>query len=231
MRYVRGIVRPLVLFACTALLAAGGCVAPPIVFHDGLPAWTPGQGRPEASIGYQRIYLYNSGEYRGSAWYLTPGVRCGFGQPPLAADVGLTSVVLESDWEFAALIGAAAGVGYQSKNASVMVRPSAYFMAIIPGNDVQFAKRPGDLFWQVSLLAGNGNQTDQTHVSGGARIGKLGIGPVLLVDNSVGPVNCRLEASYMFPRADAEGRLLSVGLTFGGPAPESGDEPGLGDQQ
>jgi hypothetical protein len=230
MQYVRGIVRPLVLFACTALLAAGGCVAPPIAFHDGLPAWTPGPGRPEASIGYQRLYMYNSGEYGGSAWYLTPGFRCGLAQPPLAADVGLTSAVLESDWEFGALIGAAMGVGYQSKNASVIVRPSAYFMAIIPGSPVQWGF--DDPFWQVSLLAGNGNQSGQMHVSGGGRIGKLGIGPVFLADHSVGQVNLRLEASYMFPRTDeAAGRLLTVGLTVGGPAPEGEDESGLGDYQ
>jgi hypothetical protein len=228
MRYVRAIVRPLVLFACTALLAAGGCVAPPIAFHDGLPAWTPGPGKPEASIGYQRLYWYNSGEYQGSTWYLTPGVRCGLAKPPLAADVGLTSAVLENDWQFAALVGASMGVGYQSKNASVIVRPGAYFMSIIPGSGVQWGFN--DLFWQVSVLAGNGVQTSKTHFSAGGRIGKLGIGPVLLVDHSVGPVNCRLEASYMFPRTDdTEGRLMTLGLTIGGPAPESEDESDLGD--
>ena len=229
MQNVRASVRPLLLIACVALLATGGCVLPPIVFHDGLPAWTPGAGKPEGSIGYHRIYWYNSGEYVGSAWYLTPGFRVGLGRPPLAADIGLTSMVVESDGEFGALVGAALGIGYQRQNFGFMVRPSAYVMSI-GGGDVRFGL--DDPLWQFSLLAGNGNQPGAVHFSGGGRVGRLGVGPVFLADRTVGPVNLRLETSYTFAyNDDAAGRLLSVGFTIGGPAPGSDDEAGLGDYQ
>jgi len=190
-----------------------------------MPAWAPGPGEPEANLGYQRVFYYSSGEYQGSAWYLTPGFRCGLARPPLAADVGLTSAVIENDWEFGAIVGAGAGIGYQSNSVSVMVRPSMYFMSIVPGSGVQWGF--DEPLWQVSLLAGNGVQSGQTHVSAGGRIGRLGIGPALLVDHSVGPVNLRLETSYMFPRtSEAEGRLLTVGLTVGGPVSQDEDETG-----
>jgi hypothetical protein len=166
-------------------------------------------------------------EGEGSAWYLTPGVRFGLLRPPLAADIGLTSVVVESDGEFGAMIGPVLGIGHQSPNFSVIVRPSAYVLSIF-GGDVQFGL--DDPFWQVSLLAGNGTKAGKTHISGGGRIGRLGIGPVLLVGQSLGPVDLRLEGSYMFPRTEeTAGRLLTVGLTIGGPAPQSEDELSLED--
>ncbi len=217
-------VRPLLLLAGAVLLVAG-CAAP-VVFHDGLPAWAPGPGSPEATIGYHRMYFYDLGHYQGSTGYLTPGFRIGLARPPTAADIGLTSVVYGRALTFAALVGATLGLGYQSTNASVMIRPSAYFLAVGTegfGADWDFS----DPLWQVSLLAGNGNQLGATHVSAGGRVGELGIGPVLMVDRTAGGVNLRFEASYMFPRAlDTEGRLLTVGFTVGGPAPQSEDEAG-----
>jgi len=215
MHSVRGTARLLMPFACAALLAMGGCVAPPITFHDGLPAWAPPAGRPEASIGYQRMYWYVEGQST-SSWYLTPVFRVGLARPPLAADVGLTSAVFESDGHFGALLGPAFAIGYQTQTASFIVRPGAYVLGI-SDEETDFFDEP---LWQVSLLGGNGYRAGRTHVSGGGRIGRLGIGPVLLVGHSFGSVDLRLEGSYMFPRTDeAEGTLLSVGLTVGGPAP------------
>jgi len=222
MRYVRETTRPLLLFACAALFAVSGCPMPPIAFHDGLPAWTPGPGKPEGSIGYHRMY-WSEGER--PLWYLTPGFRFGLAQPPGAADIGLTSVVVEGGGEFAAVLGPTLGIGYQQRDFSVVVRPSAYVLVIGVG-DVQFADEP---FWQVALLAGNGTRAGETHVSGGGRVSRYGVGPVLLVGHSYGPVDLRLEGSYMFPHSEAEGRLLTVGLTIGGPAPEREDESGPGD--
>ncbi len=231
MWYVRETVRPLRLLACVALFAAGGCTMAPIAFHDGLPAWTPGPGQPEASIGYNRAYWY-IGEYQGSDWYLTPGFRWGLAESPLAADIGLTSVVAKSGGEFGALLGPALGIGYQGQGVNVLVRPSAYIISIIPGIGAQWAFDDPIFFWQVSLLAGNNYQSGLTHFSGGGRIGRLGIGPVFLVDHTFGQVILRLEASYMFPRtSESVGRLLSVGLTVGGPVPQNEEESGLGDFQ
>lgn len=217
---IRPFVRSALLLAALALLASSACV-PPIAFHDGLPAWTPEPGRADGSIGYHRAY-WSRGEYSSSGWYLTPGVRFGFLQPPFGADVGLTSAVRIGDG-FAALLGPLWGIGYQTRHLSLVVRPSAYVVSISEGG-VQFGF--DDLLWQVSLLAGNGAQSGKTHVSGGGRISRYGIGPVLLVDHSYGRVSLRLEGSYLLPRTEeAEGRLLTVGCTIGGPAPQDQDEP------
>jgi hypothetical protein len=65
----------------------------------------------------------------------------------------------------------------------------------------------------------------------GGRIGRLGFGPVFLVGHSFGPVDLRLEGSYVFPRTDeAEGTLLSVGLTVAGPAPQGRNKPATKDR-
>lgn len=216
MQYVRGTVQPLLLFACVALLATSGCVAPPIAFHDGLPAWTPEPGRAEGSVGYHRMFW---SEGSGSFWYLTPGVRFGLARPPLTADVGLTSVVITSGGEFGALLGPVLGIGYRSPNFCVVGRPSLYVLGI-GGGSVQF--NLSDAIWQFSLLAGNGTQAGKVHFSGGGRISEYGVGPVLLVGYSLGSVDLRAEASYMLPNSDlAEGQLLTVGLTVAGPAPKS----------
>jgi hypothetical protein len=223
MHSVRGSARSLVPLACAALLAVGGCVAPPITFHDGLPAWSPPAGKPEGSIGYHRMYWFLEGE-SSSEWYLTPGFRVGLARPPLAVDVGLTSAVFESDGHFGALLGPAFAIGYQTQSASFLVRPGAYVLSITE-EDIETGF--DDPLWQVSVLGGNGYKAGRTHVSGGARIGRLGVGPVVLVGHSFGPVDLRLEGSYMFPRTDeAEGTLLSVGLTVGGPVPQGEDDSG-----
>jgi hypothetical protein len=214
----------LLLFACAALLAIGGCVVAYHVgaYHDGLPAWTPPAGKAEGSIGYHRLFWPDGG---GSSWYLTPGVRSGLLQPPLAGDIGLTSVVMERGGEFVALLGPVLGIGYQRSNFCFVVRSSAHMLGFF-GGGVGFP-----LWGQVSLLAGNSAQTGRTHVSGGGRIGRLGMGPVLLVDHSFGSVNLRLEGSYMFPNGRSRGLVytatdeqLTVGLTVGGSAPQSEDE-------
>jgi hypothetical protein len=213
----------LLLFACAALLAIGGCVG---AYHDGLPAWTPPAGKTESSIGYHRPFWPDGG---GSSWYLTPGVRSGLLQPPLAGDIGLTSVVMERGGKFGALLGPVLGIGYQSSNFCFVVRPSAYVVGFSGGGGRFF------LWWQVSLLAGNSAQAGRTHVSGGGRANATGAGPVLLVDHSFGSVNLRLEGSYMFPYGGSYNMFpggtytptdgqLTVGLTVGGPAPQSEEE-------
>ena len=215
---VRSFVRSALFLAALALLAIGGCVMPPIAFHDGLPAWTPSTGRTEGSIGYHRMY-WSEGE--GSVWYLTPGIRAGLARPPMAADAGLTSVVVENGGRFGALMGLTLGIGYQNKDMSVIARPGAYFMSISP-DGVEFGF--DDPLWQVSVLGGSRFTPGRSHVSGGGRISRFGVGPALLVGHSVGPVVLRLEGSYTFPYNDnATGRLLTVGLTVGGPAPSQTD--------
>jgi hypothetical protein len=129
---------------------------------------------------------------------------------------------------FGAGLGPVLGLGYQSYNFNLVARPSL-FVLYVSGEDVSFSLRGA--YWQVSLLAGNRYQAGTVHLSGGGRMSDYGIGPVVLVGRSFGPVDLRLEGSFMFPRGEATGRLLTLGLTIGGPAPKSEDESGPGDYQ
>jgi hypothetical protein len=212
MHSVRGTVRLLVPFACAALLALSGCV---VAYHDGLPAWTPPAGRTEGSIGYHRVLSPGSSS---GIWYLTPGARIGLARPPLAADVGLASAVVADGGDMTAMLGPVLGIGYQGSSVCIVLRPSAYLLCFSGGEVV------ASPWWQVSLLAGSSVQSGRTHISGGGRASQFGAGPVFLVDRSYGPVNLRVEGSYMLPYATyvygpySDGQL-TLGLTVGGPAP------------
>ncbi len=187
---LRETARRLLLLACTALLAGSGCV---IAYHDGLPAWTPPAGRAEGSIGGH--WVSGSGSGVSNLWYLTPGFR--FGLPrlgSLAADLGLSSVVTAGDGGYTAVLGPVLGIGYQRPSFGFVVRGSMYLVGFGTGGTAILGPN-----WQVALLAGNGGQPDRTHISGGLRGSVYGAGPILLLDRDVGPVNLRVEGSYMLP--------------------------------
>ena len=213
MQCVRATVRPLLLLACAALLAIGGCLG---AYHDGLPAWSPPAGQSAASVGYH--WQYSPGFGFG---YLTPGARIGLGQPPLAADFGFTSAVVVGSGVAVAALGPVIGIGYQGSSVSFMLRPSAYLLGISTSGVGFFSS------WQASLLAGNSVQAGKTHISGGGRFSQHTVGPVLLIGHSLGALDLRLEGSFQFGTLDSEQTRLTVGLTVGGPAPQAEEEPGM----
>jgi len=63
MHDIRTVVHFVLLMAAAVLLAGSACL-PPVAWHDGLPAWSPPAGKPEASIGYHRMFW---SEVEGSA--------------------------------------------------------------------------------------------------------------------------------------------------------------------
>jgi hypothetical protein len=198
--------------AVAALLVTTSCVMAPVAFHDGLPAWTPAPRKAEASVGYHRMFW---SEDSNSIGYLTPGVRVGLARPPLAAEVGLTSMIMVEEGDMMALLGPEFGIGYQNQYVSIVGRPTLHLLSFY-GDTVLFG---ADQWWQFSLLVGNSYRTGKVHVSAGGRMSEYGIGPLVLVDGSLGPVNLRIEGSYMVPNSEyVEGELLSVGLTVAGPA-------------
>lgn len=254
MHSVRGNVRLLKPVAWAALLAIVSCAYPPFVFHDGLPAWTMPAGKVEGNIGYHRMYwsapvdtsAYIFTPIDTSFWCLTPGVRYGLARPPLAAEVGLTSVIMHrevykvdslgmpvvdslgmpvSEGTYEAMFGPMLGIGYRTPNFCVVARPSIYLIGIT--KDTTENRFLRDAYYQLSVLAGNGFKPGRFNFSGGARISDYGMGPVILVDKGLGPVSLRLEGSYMFPRGPlSAGNLLSVGLSVAGPALQSDDDWG-----
>jgi hypothetical protein len=240
MNSVRGSVRSLAPFACVAVLAIVSCAVPPFAFHDGLPAWTMPAGKVEGSIGYHRMYWYPEEDTSSyyptlndtSFWCLTPGVRYGLARPPLAAEVGVTSVIMhrevDSAGTYEAMLGPMLGIGYRTPGFCVVARPSLYLIGITKDTmvtkNLRFLR---DAYFQLSLLAGNGFRPGRFNFSGGARISDYGMGPVFLADRNLGPVSLRLETSYMFPRgSQSSGQLLSVGLSAGGPALQTDDDWG-----
>jgi hypothetical protein len=247
MHSVRGTVRLLVPVVCAALLAIVSCAYPPFVFHDGLPAWTMPAGKVEGNVGYHRMYwsvpedttAWYPTPFDTSFWCLTPGVRYGLAHPPLAAEVGLTSVIMhrevykvdslgmpESEGTYEAMFGPMLGIGYRTPNFCVVARPSIYLIGIT--KDTTENRFLRDAYYQLSVLAGNGFKPGRFNFSGGARISDYGMGPVFLVDKGLGPVSLRLEGSYMFPRGPlSAGHLLSVGLSVAGPALRNDDDWGV----
>jgi hypothetical protein len=91
----------------------------------------------------------------------------------------------------------------------------------------------------ASVFFGNSAQSARTHLSGGFRTNTWGIGPVLLLDHSLGPASLRLEGSYMVAilnrlLADPLGvdkvpPMLTLGLTIAGPAPPAPGDSGTKD--
>ena len=230
---VRKTVRSLLPVACASLLAIGGCV--PLVYHDGLPAWTPPEGMPELSIGCHRMFSSDGwSDSLKSTWYLTPGARVGLARPPRALDLGLTSVLwTDSGGGPEAALFAVLGVGYQQPDGCLVSRISFYLLGFSEEGTQSFfsAEEP---VCQFSVLGGLGARTDRTHLSFGGRSNFQGFGPVLLVDHSFGPASLRLEGSLMlstfnllFSRLKEVERLppmLTIGLTVGGPAPQGKDK-------
>lgn len=178
-----------------------------------------GAGQNRRKRSYHRLFWLNDGEGEQSAGSLTPGVRWGLQQSPLVGDIGLTSVIISGGGALGTVLGPALGIGFQTRNFCFVVRPSAYTLSFY-GGGVHIR----DPLWQVSLLAGNSAQSGKSHISCGCRAGKLGGGPVLLIDGSVGPVNLRLEGlcmlqyeTYVYgPYSNGQ---LTVGLVVGGPTP------------
>jgi hypothetical protein len=113
------------------------------------------------------------------------------------------------------------GVGYQGHDLFVIGRISLYLLGINKEGVLSFfgVKEPSS---QGSFLVGYGARAAKTHLSFGSRFNLAGLGPVLLVDHSFGPVSMRLEGSYLvsiWRGIERVPSLLTVGLTVGGPAP------------
>ena len=231
----RPFVRPALLLATMLLLAGGTCV-PPIAFHDGLPAWAPEPGGVEWRVGYQHLSAFgaDSFDFLGlpfaipdfSVSYLTPGVRVGLNRAPLAAELGLTSVI-RATGGFSALFGGEVGLGYNDPTISVMFRPSLYLLDVY--SDAETGTGVDVAPWtQASILVGNGYRSRGLNFAVGGRASDYGAGPLALIGLNLRPVEFRAEVSYMLPVSYyATGRVLTIGLTAAAPTkPEAGIEQG-----
>ena len=146
--------------------------------------------------------------------YLTPGVRWGLSQKPLAADVGLTSVLAVGDG-LGIMVGPALGVGSCDTNFSVMFRPSLYLLGLSIGGEGGLHMTS---WYQLELLLGNGHRSRGVSFAAGGRASNIAVGPVGVVGVTLHPVDLRAEVSYMWPAAPvATGTALTIGLTVAAP--------------
>jgi len=214
----------LVVAAC-ALLAVTACL-PPIAWHDGLPAWSPGRKDVEWRVGYHRLSGINADTFSlfGERFvlpdyiinYVTPGVRWGLANEPLAADAGFASVVALYGGGLGFMVGPAFGLGRCDTSFSVMFRPSLYMFSLGIGTD------NGGLEWtpwyQLELLLGNGYRAKGVNFAAGGRASPMAAGLVGVLGLSLHPLDLRTEVSYMWPAATlVTGRALTLGLTAAAP--------------
>jgi hypothetical protein len=230
------LVHPALFLAVMFLLAGSACV-PPIAFHDGLPAWAPEAGGVEWRVGYQHLSAFGADSFNFlglpfaipdfSVSYLTPGVRVGLSRAPLAAELGLTSVI-RATGGFSALFGGEVGLGYNDPTVSVMFRPSLYLLDVY--SDAESGTGVDVSPWtQASILVGNGYRPRGLNFAVGGRASDYGAGPLALIGLNLRPVEFRAEVSYMLPVSYyATGRVLTIGLTAAAPTkpgPSSEDRP------
>jgi hypothetical protein len=233
MSNIRRVVRSALFLAALVLLTGSACV-PPIAWHDGLPAWSPEQKDVEWRVGYQRLSAFGADTFElldeqfaapdFNVSYLTPGVRWGLGHGPLAADVGIASV-LAVGGGLGILAGPAFGIGRCDTSFSVMFRPSLYMFSLSLGGHGGLQLTP---WYQLELLLGNGYRAKGVSFAAGGRASPFAAGPVGVVDVNLHPVDLRAEVSYMWP-ADpvATGTALTIGLTVAAPTRhESGPKMG-----
>ena len=230
---IRQSVRASLPAAACAVLVFAACV-PPIAWHDGLPAWSPEPKDIEWRVGYQRLSAFDADTFElfGEEFarpdfnisYLTPGVRWGLSQKPLAADVGLASVLIVGDG-LGIQVGPAFGIGRCDTNFSVMFRPSLYMLNLKIGGEggLQLTH-----WYQLELLLGNGYRARGLSFAAGGRASPIAVGPVGIADVNLHPIDLRAEVSYMWPAASvATGTALTIGLTVAAPTRrESGSKTG-----
>jgi len=225
MTVARPLVRPALFLAAMVLLAGSACV-PPIAFHDGLPAWAPAPGGVEWRVGYQHLSAFGADSFNFlgqpfaipdfSVGYLTPGVRVGLNREPLAAELGLTSVI-KAAGGFSALFGGEVGLGYNDPSISVMFRPSLYLLNFY-SDDESGTGAVVAPWTQASLLVGNGYRARGLNYALGGRVSNYGAGPLAIIGYNLRPVEFRAELSYMLPVSYyATGRVLTIGLTAAAP--------------
>ncbi len=228
----RQLARSISLVAASAALVCTACL-PPIAFHDGLPAWSPEQGQVEWRVGYQELSAFGAdsfGFFGVNApnpnirfGYLTPGVRWGLSRTPLAADVGLTSVMAATSGDFSLLVGPTMGIGHCDSVISVMFRPSAYVLSLDAGSGGGLSL--GEWI-QAEVLVGNGYRRGGVNFCAGGRISPYAVGPVGLVGLGLDPIDIRAELSYMLPASSfSTGQALTIGVTVAAP---TGREAGHG---
>ena len=222
MSLIRQSVHASLLAAACAVLVFAACV-PPIAWHDGLPAWSPEQKDVEWRVGVQRLSAFGADTFElldqqfaapdFNVSYLTPGVRWGLGHGPLAADVGIASVLVVGSG-LGMLVGPTFGVGSCDTNFSVMFRPSLYMFSLsFGGEGLQLIP-----WYQLELLLGNGHRARGVSFAAGGRASPFAVGPVGVADLVLHPIDLRAEVSYMIPAASvATGTALTIGLSVATP--------------
>lgn len=172
--------RPIRLLLPAVLLLAARCTFPPIIHHDGLPAWTPSSDYDHLRCGAGLVSWYEDDEI-----ITLPGIyaggRTGQSAGPITFEEGVHCIYCGSLFPFFSF-----GVGL--KDPTVTLRgewsPTGLFEAPI---------------WQASLLVGTKRPVNDFGFSVGPRVSRVGMGGALLLDYTHGNVAFRTELSGSVP--------------------------------
>ena len=209
----------------TAVILTGGCISPPIAYHDGLPAWPAQRGTQEFRIGAHRMFFSDDSVRKvvGSGeWYFTPGWRTGVAIGSWMAEYGAQALAefRRSELNFAGAVNA----GFSRTGPSVAVRLAWYALWLGYSPSERRAYPGLTPYYQLSLLAGNDHKPNGLHGAAGVRMSPLAVGPLLVGEYSYGCAALRAEASLMFPPpafmppvwwagpGNVRGRTLTLGL-------------------
>jgi hypothetical protein len=199
------------LFWLAPIVLLAGCVLPPIVFQDGLPAYAPTGPLPEARGGFSGFYWVGSGTGSGArplGYYFHGGLRMGQALGRFALEEGIDALPLGEN----TMVGAHLGVGL--RKPSLILRGSYYplFLNATP----QFTLSQG--WWQLSALVGSQPKRNGFMWSAGANASRLGIGPTGIAEYCIAGLKLRGQLSLGFrppwvPDSAIVGQLVTLGVT------------------
>jgi|GEM_PF-816670 hypothetical protein len=192
---------------CWMLLLLAGCTSiPPVVHHEGLPAYIADCWPPELSGGSSLLYWRHDSIEDGMMVF-SGAVRTGQHLGPFSVEEGISTIPAGN-----ILLGPFVGIGL--RRPAITLRGSAY-PVVVDGRGVTARFR--NVWWQAHLLAGTPFRARGLGGSIGAEASPYGIGPIIMGELATPDVLWRAELAHTWKAPwttlRVEGRVLSLGIT------------------
>ena len=169
-------------FVLLSVVILAGCVIPPVVYQENLPASIPNGGDPEARVAYD-AYSWDQSTWAFAGSHVLGGVRWGQHYRGWTFEQG-ASFLYGSTF----LAGVSGGIGLD--NPTITLRTSLY----VVGSGAML----GNPWWQVSLAGGNPEPLAGPAWSLGVATSQWGIGPQAGLDYYTGSLRVGGQASTFF---------------------------------